>query len=163
MSKKLLLAFWRAGSLGLFPGVATGSPGTRDRSSPEFTFDVDLNVVLNADQIQTDTIMPKRSAHRFPRCRFPHPRRTIPTCRYHPSSVRTERCTGYTAIMPHRLAHRFASCRFPQPGSTIAARGDYWLLLLLIRGIESQSKTKGPCRPANLFLVNARSPYGVVN
>jgi len=70
------------------------------------------------------TIMPKRSAHRFPRCRFPHPRRTIPTCRYHPSSVGTERCTGYTAIMPHRLAHRFASCRFPQPGRTIAARGE---------------------------------------
>ncbi|HKB91806.1 MAG TPA: hypothetical protein VKC60_14915 [Opitutaceae bacterium] len=56
MSKKLLLAFWCAGSLGLFPGVATGSPGTRDRSSPEFTFDVDLNVVLNADQIQTDSV-----------------------------------------------------------------------------------------------------------
>src|SRR5258708_28375080 len=67
-----------------------------------------------------------------------------------------------STIMPKRSAHRFASCRFPQPGSTIAARGDYWLLVLLIRGIESQSKTK-PCRPANLFLVNARSPYGVVN
>jgi hypothetical protein len=56
MSKRLLLAFWCAGFLWLFPGVATGSPGTRDPSSPEFTCDVDLNVVLNADQIQTDSV-----------------------------------------------------------------------------------------------------------
>lgn len=43
-------------SWGLFPRVVIGFPGTRDPSSPEFTFDVDLNVVLNADQIQTDSI-----------------------------------------------------------------------------------------------------------
>lgn len=56
MSKKLLLAFWCTVFLLLFPGVVIGSPGTREPSSSEFTFEADWNVALNADQIQTDSI-----------------------------------------------------------------------------------------------------------